>query len=219
MTTKSKIYIYRIYQLIDPRTNKIRYVGRTTQKLPARLKKHLRSNDKTYRTNWITSLKNKNLEPIIELICIAKSHEECCELERFYIKEYRDNGYNLINATDGGEGCFGFKHNLESKMRMSLLAIERMKDSEKIESLRQKGLKHWEDTSDEYKLNNIINQPHRKNISQFTLDGKFIKEYLSLREIERELGYFRANITPCIKGEFKQAYGFIWKYSEIQVNI
>jgi hypothetical protein len=46
------------------------------------------------------------------------------------------------------------------------------------------------------------------------MDGEFIKEFISLREIERELGYFRANITPCLKGEFKQAYGFVWIYSD-----
>lgn len=45
------------------------------------------------------------------------------------------------------------------------------------------------------------------------MDGEIIKEFISLREIERELGYFRANISPCLKGVFTQACGFTWKYS------
>lgn len=60
----------------------------------------------------------------------------------------------------------------------------------------------------------MLNQCGRKDIIQYTISGEYIKTYKSLRQIERELGYFRANITPCLKGQFKQAYGFKWKYAQ-----
>lgn len=52
-----------------------------------------------------------------------------------------------------------------------------------------------------------------KPVMQFDLQGNLIKEWPSSREIERVLGYNRAAIYQCIKGKYKQAYGFIWRYA------
>ena len=49
-------------------------------------------------------------------------------------------------------------------------------------------------------------------ILQFTKDGKFIKEWPSTREAERQLGIRRSSICQCCKGRCKQAGGFVWKY-------
>lgn len=203
---------YKIYHLIDPRTNEIRYVGQTVQTLENRLKKHLRSKDKSHRVNWIKSITNEGLEPIIELICETNTLDKCNELEQFYIKKYRDEGLKLTNMTDGGDGSIGFTHSEESKKKMRKVANKRMSNPDVINNLKEKGLEQWENYSEEYKLQNKLNQKGRRNILQYDMDNNLIREFISLREIERELGFFRANITPCLKGEFKQAYGYIWKY-------
>lgn len=205
---------YKIYKLIDPETNEIRYIGRTIQTLPNRLKKHLKADDKSHRVNWIKSLSNKGLVPKIELICETTTFDDCCELERFYINKYKKLGIKLVNMTDGGDGSIGFKHSDETIIKLKTIATKRAENQEHIESLRTHGLKQWSDKTEQEKLDNKLNQKGRRNIKQFTIDAVFIKEFISLREIERELGYFRANITPCLKGEFKQAYGFIWMYSD-----
>ena len=70
---------------------------------------------------------------------------------------------------------------------------------------------YWDNNPDK-KKDMILKQPNRKEIGQYSLSGELISTFPSLREIERKLGYFRANISPCIKGKFKQAYGYIWKY-------
>ena len=204
---------YKIYKLIDPISNEIRYVGRTVQKLSNRLKKHLRANDKSHRTNWIKSLVKKGIEPQIELICETNTFEDCCELEKFYIKRFKKLGFKLVNMTDGGDGSIGFQHSEKTILKLKKITQERMLNQELIKSLKNKGIKQWENKTEQEKLENQLNQKGRRNIKQLTIDGEFIKEFISLREIERELGYFRANITPCLKGVFKQAYGFIWKYS------
>jgi group I intron endonuclease len=204
---------YKIYKLTDPETNEIRYVGRTCQKLENRLKKHLRANDKSHRTNWIKSLVNKGIEPKISLICETTEFSDCCELERFYIIKYKNLGFKLVNMTDGGDGSIGFKHSEETINKLKKIAKKRAENKEYIENLKECGLKQWENKTEKEKLENQLNQKGRKNIKQLTLDGEFIREFISLRQIERELGYFRANITPCLKGVFKQAYGFIWVYA------
>ncbi len=206
---------YRIYTLNHPMTNEVRYVGQTCQSLISRLNKHLyrlTKSDKSHKVNWIKSLLKEGLEPKIVLIIDGLTKEECNRLEKEYIKKYRESGISLTNMTDGGEGSFGFKH---SEDTIKLLTELRNKNNTKEhrELLSKSAKKQWENSSDEYKLNNQMNQPNRRNILQCDLDGNIIREFVSLREIERELGYFRANITPHMKGKFKHAYGFIWKYS------
>lgn len=203
---------YKIYVLIDPRTDDIRYVGQTIQTLLSRLNKHLNSKDKSHRTNWIKNLKNNNLIPIIKEICCTNDKLECNELEQFYIKKYNDDGYNLVNMTEGGEGSIGFKHNDETKYVMSIKTKERMKDVNTINNLKLKGIEQWNNTSDDDKLLNILNQKNRKNIKQFDLHNNLIKEFLSLRQIEKELGFFRASIKRCLNNQCKSSYGFIWTY-------
>ena len=50
-------------------------------------------------------------------------------------------------------------------------------------------------------------------IKQYTLDGEFIKEWKSAREIERVLGYNQANIRHCCEKQGRYAKGFQWRYS------
>lgn len=203
---------YKIYYLSNPLTNEIRYVGQTIQPLKNRLKKHLTAKDKSHRVNWLKSLRTKGLEPNITLICETDNIQTSNELEQYYINKFKNNGYNLVNMTNGGDGSIGFKHSEESKNKMKIYAKKRVKNLDYLNTLSQKGKQIWENKTELERKNNILNQPKRKDIGQFNLNNELIKKYISLREIERELGYFRANIVPCIKGDFKQAYGFIWKY-------
>ena len=49
-------------------------------------------------------------------------------------------------------------------------------------------------------------------ILQFNLDGKFIKKWDSIIQVERELGFANGNIGKCCKGKKKLAYGYKWHY-------
>ena len=49
-------------------------------------------------------------------------------------------------------------------------------------------------------------------IMQYTLDGQFVKEYPSAREVERQTNIHNAHITACCKGKQKTAGGFKWQY-------
>lgn len=53
-----------------------------------------------------------------------------------------------------------------------------------------------------------------KHVLQYDMDGNFMKEWISVREIERELGFLHSNISKCCNGKLQTAYGFIWKYKE-----
>lgn len=203
---------YKIYTLSNPLTNEIRYIGQTQNTLKSRLQCHLNRKDKTYRTNWIQSLLKDNIIPEIKLICETTDYKTCLELEIFYIKKYKDEGYRLVNATDGGDGCIGYKHTEETKKKLSEIAIKRMKDSATINEFSETGKKVWNNKTETEKINNQLNQVNRRSIAQYDLNNNLIKIHVSLRQIERDLGFFRASLTRCLNGINKQSYNFIWKY-------
>lgn len=113
---------YKIYFLIDPRTNEVRYVGKTTKELNKRLfNGHLRDITKTHKTNWLNSLKKEGLIPEIKLIKICKNEELCNFSEKFYIKLFGRADKNigiLVNSTDGGEGVVGRIVSQETKNKI-----------------------------------------------------------------------------------------------------
>lgn len=96
-----------IYTLIDPKTNLVRYVGQTTKKLEQRLSAHINkaknsSNKTTHKNTWIKSLINENLRPIIKLVEVV-SDDEWKEKEKYYIKKYKEFGFDLLNLSEGGD--------------------------------------------------------------------------------------------------------------------
>ena len=50
-----------------------------------------------------------------------------------------------------------------------------------------------------------------KTVLQYTLDGKFVREWPSTMECERN-GYIEQAISACCRGERKTHKGFIWRY-------
>jgi hypothetical protein len=55
-------------------------------------------------------------------------------------------------------------------------------------------------------------RPSSKPILQFGLDGKFIKEYSSIKEAGRAMDRWDQMIGQCANGRLRIAYGFQWKY-------
>ena len=61
-----------------------------------------------------------------------------------------------------------------------------------------------------------INQKNSKSVLQYDLNGNFIKEWKSTREIARELNIYNNNICRCCNNIVKQSYGYVWKYKELK---
>ncbi len=52
-----------------------------------------------------------------------------------------------------------------------------------------------------------------KSINQFSIEGKFIKQYNSIANAAKELNGSTSNISRCLRGLNKTAFGYIWKYA------
>lgn len=79
---------------------------------------------------------------------------------------------------------------------------------------KNKGSKRTEETRKKISESNKNNPKKSKKVLQFTKDWVFVKEWCSLREIERVLGYHHRNISKCCNGKQKSAYDYIWKCND-----
>lgn len=50
------------------------------------------------------------------------------------------------------------------------------------------------------------------HVYQYSLDGNYIREWISIRSIKNELGFADTNIAACCRGIQKYAYGYIWSF-------
>lgn len=87
--------MYQVYKLIDPRTNKVMYVGCTKLKLSRRLTNHVADTKRFYdrKSQWVAELLEERMRPIIEII------EECNESnwrerEKYWMLQFPD----LLNS-------------------------------------------------------------------------------------------------------------------------
>jgi hypothetical protein len=125
--------VVSIYLLRDPRTGNVRYVGQSLHG-EGRLKGHFKGAESgsqipVYR--WIRKLTTLSLVPEWEL------QEEVLEedwvgVEQWYIAAYRAAGCKLLNCTDGGEGCLGYKHTEEAKAKIGAKTKIRMSTPEAV---------------------------------------------------------------------------------------
>lgn len=108
--------------------------------------------------------------------------------EQEYIKLFNTTDYSVgYNLTGGGDGVLGYKFSEESKKKMS-------------ES--HKGEKHWNYGNYNNSTSDIV--------MQFDLNFNFIKEWPSMAEIGRKLGYRSNNISRCCNNILNTYKGFIW---------
>ena len=161
---------YYVYTLSDPRTNVVRYVGKTKQP-DDRLRRHMQKSylekyDKnTHKSNWIKSLLNEDVKPEMNIIDVGDS-DNINELEVYWIEQFRQWGFKLTNLSEGGEvgvDWTGRKHKKSS--------IEKM----------------------------INNNPDRKEVVQYDLNGNIIGEFRSQMEAVRETGCHVYLIGICCK--------------------
>jgi NUMOD4 motif len=68
-------------------------------------------------------------------------------------------------------------------------------------------------------LENGLTNFYKTPITQMDLNNNIIKTFNSIKEIENEYNYDRSHIIKVCKGRGKTAYGFKWRYSNIQETI
>lgn len=57
-----------------------------------------------------------------------------------------------------------------------------------------------------------------KPVAQYTLDGKYLRSFPSMREVWRTFGYKTSMICNCCRGKIKTAYNYKWEYEDVHCS-
>ena len=213
-----------IYSLSDPINGEIRYVGKSDNP-KLRLVEHIKKSkyDLTHKNNWIKSLVNKNLKPVIEILDTVPI-SEWGFWENYWIDVVKTWGFKLTNIANGGNGGnLGeivnkkiskslmnrtFSAETINKMRISAKNRKISDDGRKSLSIKRTGI-----GNPMYgKLRPESSKKYRK-IIQLDLNGNEIKTWLGITTASKKLKINRCTISDVCNGRKNTAGGYVWKYS------
>lgn len=239
---KNKDVECKIYKLMNPVTREIRYIGKTIKPLNYRLYHHVYDSYriKSHNAHWIQSLIKQELRPIIEEIETVSWHESA-DREIYWIKYFKELGYNLCNLTDGGEGMMGSKRSKEAidKTKLGIMKKVYCYDTNfnlihEFESVRN-AAKHLNvhDSAIQrclsgerrhchrfiFSRNKIVNLPKEPfkvktkvlRVLQYNLDGEFIKEFKTIKEASLEANVSIPAIHRAANNLITRKYKYIWQ--------
>lgn len=187
-----------IYGLVNPETQELRYIGKTTNTLK-RYQSHCRAKGNSYRDKWIRSLKDAGLMP--EMVIIETCGNDWVEAEKFYIAYFKSLGCLLTNLTAGGEGCEGHKHTDETKRIMRLKKLHKPLSQEHRESLSSAAMG---------KPKNYVNGK-AKRCRVTKPDGEVV-ETLSLRKFSIDNNLNPSIMAKIARGMVKSHRGYVVEY-------
>ncbi len=195
---------FYIYSLSHPVTKEIRYIGKTSRTLKKRLSEHVSpsklNSEKGHKSSWVKSLLRIGLKPEIVLIKETTS-DNFVEDEIETIRVYRENGFRLVNETDGGEGHFGYKKSKESVEKTVA------------------GLKKFYENNPGQNKGKVFSEEHKKNISLGKIGkrpnvseeskrsrSKATKSWWANPENAKAHGLSRRKLTPEQENTIKELY-------------
>lgn len=152
---------------------------------------------------------------------------ECWKkLECYWIEQFRQWGFEIMNENKGGGGPEF--HSEETKYKMKTPKSEETKQKMSIAHIDFKyseetkiKMRHPKSTTINY--HNPKSLEHRKKLCkpkytkpviQYDMEGNFIKEHISLRDASASLGENRksSNISFVLNGRQNTAFGYKWKF-------
>ena len=212
--------MYTVYVHIAPNNKK--YVG-ITSTLP---EVRWGTDGKGYRQQplFYRAIKKYGWDNITHLIVAEQlTKEQACALEIELIAQYKSNntdyGYNLStggeNTSEGSHKSESFKKYMSDKMRGNKSRTG-YKNSEHhkqrcSEAMMGNDFGKYRKITDEYRHKAQINQPHRKIIQQYTLDGELVAEYNSINEAHKLSGIWNIGQASMENSGLATAGGFVWK--------
>lgn len=212
-----------IYKIINPK-GKV-YVGQTTD-YKKRVQHYSKGHCKTQRKLYNSFMKYGFEFHEISIITLSIK-ENLDALEIGFI-----TAFNCVE--DGLNLCYGGKYGRvlgsESTKKMS----DKMKGELNPNFGKptwNKGIKQWENTPHPF-LGKKLSEEHKKKvkegnpkiyakggdnykavrINQYTLDGQFIRLWLSSKCVQRGIGVDSSSVIKNCKGKLKTCKGFIFKY-------
>lgn len=228
------------YTLIDPITNKIRYIGQTVN--PGnRFRNHIyeaKKNNRTHKERWIIQLLRKNKLPIMQIVWEEKmTSEEANSFETYMIDFYKELYPDLTNTEDRARNNaiiettpvyqFDLKGNFIAKFPNANRAmIDTGINDAAIGEVCRNPFKPGNNSRGGFlwSYKETPNKEYRKpkgtpkQTIQYDKTGTtVIACFESAREASRVTGICYKRISATITGRQKTAGGFVWKLNEDMV--
>ena len=214
---------YLIYGLVDPRTDEIRYVGKSCTGW-ARPKSHWYPSSlvsRSYKNSWIKQLKSLGLMYRIRILATPSHKEDLDQLEIDWIKKGFAKGWPLTNLVAGGEGR-GHPTEHYRKLAQRFTGVPRSpkvyakllaaaknrcgvpRAATTVKLLSQAAIRQFSDPV------NRIKTSRAKGGKPFT--DQYGQRFETLMSAERLLGVPASNICAVLHGRRTNAGGRVFEY-------
>lgn len=226
---------YGVIYLVTNKINNKKYIGKTCRTLEQRWHEHIYNayaprRKKYYFQKALKKYGEQNF--IIEQIDEAFSENELNNKEIKWIKYYNSTderyGYNLAPGGEGGfttpvcklslDGIFLQEYNSISE---ACIDIGAKSSTPIINYCKGKyntsfGFQWCYKEDLNKKINQKVKEKKQTNVPvlQYTIDGKFIREWSSVKEAEKTLKIAHSHICAVCRNKRKTANGFVWKYKK-----
>jgi len=230
-----------IYSLSDPRTNEIRYIGRTIQDLKHRLNNHLsgvriknkNGQFKSEKEKWFHELLSCNLQPIIEEIdCVECKEDEIPLIEDYWIEQFKVWGFNLTNSSlNRYDNIFInsvlskniYKYDLKGNYLASYNSIAEATRSLSKKLNSRSNIKRAAENNKSalgfmwsyHKVDSLIEYKFEfatEPLIAYNKEGNFVGVFKSAREASRQLKISYKHISSCAKGKRPICEGYMFRY-------
>jgi len=184
-----RVHEYKVYVLIDPIDNLIKYVGCTRNDLKRRLSLHCNSNVLDKKKNpekyeWAMRLVSVGLRPIIVPLFTFNSKKEAFTQEHILTESLKKLGVKLFNKYSGSRISESAKTKASNRLKGKPLPIS---------------------------MTIAASQKRKKSVVQLSADGSFIKKWDFISDAAKALNIDRGDITKRCK-DGNKAKGFRWMY-------
>ena len=214
-----------IYTLSDPRTNEVKYVGKTINPRNRRLAHEFRIKGKSNKEIWNKELRSLGLKYIFEIVdCVPSSDWRFWE--KFYIQLFKVWGFILLNHNEGGTGSDIVRQETREKLRIRMINRKRLFCSIYKVAIKKRGTKWTKEQSDRVKKSRkLLNLKMSKNtlikrsitnsipVYMFDKQWNFIMEHSSLGSIKK---YFNTNDNSLVGHLKRQKNRKSWRGYKFQ---
>jgi len=198
-----------IYKVENTLNNKV-YIGKTTRNIEIRWKEHLACS--ATKDNKFYRALRKYPPSVFKLSIIEKaSNDELNNLETYWINQY-DSFRNGYNSTMGGDGTLKTDYDKIYQLWDQYLTYDEIA---KITGYPHTTIRHILNGYENYSTFDARsrNNPKRKSVKQYTLDGVFVQSYKSLSDAARTTGLSVSMIYSCCEKIRLSGGGFQWRYA------
>jgi len=177
------------------------------------------------RNNYWCKVVAKYGKPEVKILAEWDTEQEALQHEIELIKEYREQGLELCNLTDGGEGTSGYKHSAEHIQKNSQARIgkpihsDEFKEKMRVFHLGNKWRQGLPTSAKQKATASILFKGNTYGAGNTTNRAWiWVGTQVETKEVVRiigekamkEAGFQHANIIKCINGQRKSHKGYTW---------